>query len=516
MNSTRNESYLNITPDALRFIRYLEFKMDCAAYQEQNPVGLDYGKVCRHIDELEVLQEEKVEALKAVMPKVPKIKKKSKPKNCFKKDGTHSTHGEAWFKLLREKKLPPTWNKEVEVVSHYEDPNPNSTDQVKSWLYELGWKPSTYKYVRESDGSERKIEQVRKDGELSPCVVKLKDKAPEVEILEGLTIIQHRLGIFKGFKECAIPEECSECSGTGAWVTDREQTWEPCPKCKGKGKGVRGYRIKAEIGGLTNTLRFKHKKPLVNLPGVDKPWGHEIRSCLIATPGNELVGADMVSLESTTKRHYITPHDPDYANMMSQEGFDEHLDLAIHAGALTERQVEAHKAGKEDHSKVRKAFKPVNYSAVYGVGKRKLSRETGMTMKEAEDLLAAYWDRNWAVRVVAKEQYVKRVGGYDWLKNPVSGIYHELRYDKDRFSTTNQSTGVYLFDSWLIRAQRLGYNGVMQFHDETAGMSPLGKRQETLQKLETAIDKLNEDPNIKLNVTLGIDAKFGNNYAEIH
>lgn len=486
MNSTLDESYQKITPDALRFIRYLQFKMECAAYQEQNPVGLDYDKVCRHIDELEMLQEEKVDALKAVMPKVPKIKKKSKPKNCFKKDGTHSTHGEAWFKLLREKKLPPTWSKEVEVVSHYEDPNPNSTDQVKSWLYELGWKPSTYKYVREPDGSERKIEQVRKDGELSPCVVKLKDKSPEVEILEGLTIIQHRLGIFKGFKECALQQPDGS------------------------------YRIKAEIGGLTNTLRFKHKKPLVNLPGVDKPWGQEIRSCLIATPGNELVGADMVSLESTTKRHYITPHDPDYAHMMSQEGFDEHLDLAIHAGALTEEQVEAHKAGKEDHSKVRKAFKPVNYSAVYGVGKRKLSRETGMTMKEAEDLLAAYWDRNWAVRVVAKEQYVKRVGGYDWLKNPVSGIYHELRYDKDRFSTLNQSTGVYLFDSWLIRAQRLGYNGVMQFHDETAGMSPLGKRQETLQKLETAIDKLNEDPNIKLNVTLGIDAKFGNNYAEIH
>jgi len=98
------------------------------------------------------------------------------------------------------------------------------------------------------------------------------------------------------------------------------------------------YYLRAEIGGLTNTLRFKHKKPLVNLPGVDRPWGKEIRACLMADDGEVFIGADMTSLEATTKRHYIYPHDPDYADEMSKDGFDEHLDLAMKNGEITQEE----------------------------------------------------------------------------------------------------------------------------------------------------------------------------------
>lgn len=163
---------------------------------------------------------------------------------------------------------------------------------------------------------------------------------------------------------------------------------------------------------------------------------------------------------------------------------------------------------------IRKAYKVTNYSAVYGVGATKLAREMGISIKRAKELLEAYWKKNWSVKKIAEQQYVKKVGGYMWLKNPVSGIYHELRYDKDRFSTLNQSTGVYIFDSWLARCRLNDYMGVMQFHDETGGYSPVGKRQKTTEKLETAIDRLNTDLN--LNVTLAIDVQFGNTYAEVH
>jgi len=50
-------------------------------------------------------------------------------------------------------------------------------------------------------------------------------------------------------------------------------------------------------------------------------------------------------------------------------------------------------------------------SAVYGVGVPKLMRSTGMTRVRALSLLEAYWERNSAVKKVAKEQYVKEVGG---------------------------------------------------------------------------------------------------------
>lgn len=299
--------------DLLRFMRYMAFKVECAAYQFENPIRLDYDLAVKSRDTLIEQQKEKVEQLKKVMPKVPEVAKRQKPKITHKKDGTLSVHGERWFKLLRQHKKPPTHSGIVEEVTGYADPNPNSSDQVKAWLYSLGWEPCTFKFDRNKEtGDERQIPQVRKDGELTPSVLRLKDKAPEVEILEGLTVIQHRLSIFKGFIECAIQ------------------------------KGDK-YYIRAEIGGLTNTLRFKHKKPLVNLPGVDKPWGEEIRGCLIADDGEVFVGADMTSLEDTTRRHYISPIDPVLIEEESEEGFDPHLRLAVEAGMITMEDYEFYK-----------------------------------------------------------------------------------------------------------------------------------------------------------------------------
>jgi hypothetical protein len=91
-------------------------------------------------------------------------------------------------------------------------------------------------------------------------------------------------------------------------------------------------------------MRFKHSKPLVNLPGVHQPWGKEIRGCLIAPDDNHvLVGTDMVSLEDNTKRHYMQPLDPKYVEEMSQEGFDPHLNLALFAGQITGDEYEFYK-----------------------------------------------------------------------------------------------------------------------------------------------------------------------------
>ena len=60
-----------------------------------------------------------------------------------------------------------------------------------------------------------------------------------------------------------------------------------------------------------------------------------------------------------------------------------------------------------------------------------------------------YWQRNWSVKRVAEELTVKTVDGEMWLFNPVSELWYSLRYEKDRFSTLNQGTGVYCFDRWI-------------------------------------------------------------------
>ena len=299
-------------------------------------------------------------------------------------------------------------------------------------------------------------------------------------MLDGLTVLQHRLGIVKSFISC-----------------ERD-----------------GY-VKAEISGLTNTLRFKHSKPLVNLPGVDKPWGEEIRGCLIAPDGHLLCGADKTSLEDTTKRHYMYPYDPEYVKEMSQVGFDPHLDLAKHAGTVTQDQINSYNRGELPALKnLRKSYKVVNYSATYGVGAHKLSRTTGMTLQEAQKLLDAYWKRNWAVKEFANDQTVRHINGEMWVQNPVSKFWHSLRYEKDIFSTVNQSTGAYCFDRWVALYRSKRSNIVGQFHDESINVIRKGEENVHTSVLQWAIEKLNEQ--LKLNVDLGIDIQYGQTYADVH
>jgi len=274
-----------------------------------------------------------------------------------------------------------------------------------------------------------------------------------------------------------------------------------------------GY-VQATIAGFTNTLRFRHARPLVNLPSVDKPYGAEIRGCLTAPEGYTLCGADMTSLEDTTKRHYMKPLDPDYVAEMSKDGFDPHLDLAKHAGVITQDDIDKHNSGERSLKALRKNYKVVNYSATYGVGAAKLSRETGMTKNEAQTLLDAFWSRNWSVQKVAEGLRVRELFGSMWVQNPVSKFWYSLRSDKDRFSTLNQGTGVFCFDSWVAMCRNNGVKTIGQFHDEIIALVKEGEEQQIQSLMERAIEKVNDK--IQLNVDLGVDAQFGRTYADVH
>ena len=474
-----------------RFLQYLTFKMESAAKAEDAGWEVDLDLVNRSIETLTQQKLEKVEELKQYMPMHKKFTVKKFPKNPYNKDGKLSVHGQKWKDLLKAHSLPSNYRGEIKDLKCFEPANPGSSDQVKNWLFSLGWNPCTFDYKINEDGTERTVPQVRKDGELTPSVKILIEKNPGVATLDGLTVLQHRLSIFTGFKECQVDG-----------------------------------RLRAEVDGLTNTLRFKHKKPLVNLPGVDKPWGKEVRGALTAPKGFILCGADMVSLESTTKRHYLYPYDPDYVEEMSTPGFDEHLDLAVKAGYLSSEDYRFYTTSDEDTvndkdlyykiHKVRKKFKPVNYSAIYGVGVKKLHRSTGIAMGEAGNLLKAYWDRNWGIKQFGEDSFktVKIVGGEMWIKNPVSGFYHSLRYEKDTFSTINQSTGVYCFDNWLAAYLMVRPNIVGQFHDESINCIKEGEEVQHESILRQAIKRVNDK--LKLNIDLDIDVKFGYRYSDIH
>ena len=489
-----HQNQSNLSDDAWRYISYLSFKMDCAREQEETRWGFLKDKAQGHFDDLTVQQEAKVVELSKAMPKRVLTKQVNKPKVMVKKDESVSAHGIKWYDLLKQQGLPKDTVGPITVISGYEDGNPKSPLQVKNWLYSLGWKPATWKFSRDKVTSEeKKVEQVRyqaghdREGELCDSVTRLDKYDPAVTILDGLTVITHRLGFFKSMLENSITDESGK-------------SW-----------------LKAEIAGLTNTLRFKHSKPLANLPSVGKAWGEEIRGCLVAPSDDDiLIGCDMVSLESMTKRHYMQPHDPDYVEEMSKEGFDEHLSLAVFAGALTQEDVDDYQAGNRPDVKViRSKYKPINYSAIYGIGSAKLAREMGIPVKEAQGLIDAYWQRNWSVKTVASEIFTKTTKGKKlWLKQPVSGFWYSLRNDRDIWSTTNQGTGVYCFDKLLSILRDKGVKITATFHDEFIS-SLLAEDKGKMDKiLKDSCDLLNDQ--LGMNVKMGVDHAYGKSYAEVH
>ena len=457
------------------YLNYWKPKHGLAEY------GVEYGVPKPKIDDWENLDKEeyKIELLADAMPKKVLTTIRNQPKVYHKKDGSISSKGQEWEDLCREQKQPAT-TKSLTVITGYERANPNSVDQVKDWLFSLGWTPRTFKFLRDKEtGETRELEQVRKDSDLCDSVKELSDIEPAINLLDGLSVLTHRIGVISG-------------------MIDKQKD---------------GY-VKASIAGLTNTLRFKHAKPLVNLPSVDKPYGSEIRGCLTCPDDMVLCGADMTSLEDTTKRHYMKPLDPDYVEEMSREGFDPHLDLAKHAGVISQEDIDNHNSGVRSLKSLRKNYKVVNYSATYGVGAPTLSRNTGMPRKDAQKLLDAFWSRNWSVEEVASKVKTKQAFDGMWLQNPVSKFWYSLRSEKDRFSTLNQGTGVFCFDSWVKLCVEQGIHTVGQFHDEVIAVVEKGKEQETKVKMVKAIDQLND--NLKLNVPLGVDAQFGKTYADIH
>lgn len=482
-----------------RLISYLSFKMDCLREQEESKWDLDIKLAKDSLEELLRQQDEKLPELIAHMPKVIKTAMRSRPAKPFKKDGSLSVQGVKWRSLLREKGLPEDYDGEVEVFVSEEEPNPNSHDQIKNWLFSLGWEPQTFKFVKDDNG-ERQIPQVRVDGdegkELCPSVLELIPDNPAIGVLDGLTVIQHRISIFKGFLE-----------------------------------NHKNGKLVAGAAGFTNTLRLKHRV-LVNLPGVHKAWGDKIRGCLVAPDGYTLCGSDMVSLEETTKKHYMFPYDPDFVEEMSRPGFDAHLDLAVHAKAVKQEEVDefglVKKKGKADDyvmsnweadlfhrvTTIRKNYKAANYSCIYGVGAPKLSREIKVKLKDAKALIEAYWERNWSVRQLSEDTITKMVGKEMWLFNPVSRLWYSLRNQKDIFSTLNQGTGVFCFDSWIKEFRKVRPQLTGQFHDEVILCIKEGSEDKCTKLLKDAIKRVNDK--LQLNVKLDIDTQYGKRYSDIH
>ena len=474
-----------------RLLDYLMFKMELQRIQQIYKWKLDKPKATNLQIELEDLIEQRMINLSESMPMVPIYQKKKRPAKPFLKSGALSVTGQRWKDLCDEHNIDFDSEEEHKVQVGFKDPNPNSSQQIKEWLFSLGWKPTEFEYVREDDGNQRKIPQINiknSGGKVCKDIRRLIKENPELGLdsLEGLGILNHRLSIVKGFLK-NVDED--------------------------------GY-IQAGCNGFTNTLRLKHSI-LVNLPSTRVPWGKEIRSLLCTPDGYKNIGSDLSSLEDRCKHHFQWKFDPDYVKMQMADDFDPHLTVAQMGGLMTAEQVAEHKSGDKDWSHVRHLGKGGNYACQYGAGIEALMRQLNVDYKTAKAVFDGYWKLNWSIKAISKSTTVKHANGLMWQYNPIAGIWYWLKADKDRFSTLCQGLGAYIFDMWCkgINDECLKRYGkcapfAAQFHDETVLIVKDNTFHIWEDILKTVIKKLGGE--LKLNRDLDCDVQEGDNYSEIH
>lgn len=492
----------NNDADIVRIIKYLNFIMECSYHQERQKIEVDLEKTNANLAYFEGLKEAKMVQLKQAMPKVPIKSVRKKPKEFFKKDGSLSVAGKKWMDYDTDKE-------EVEIITGYQEPNPNSVPQKKAWLYSLGWKPQTFSYTKDKvTGKAKKIEQIlTEEKELCPSVKKLINKDPAIEVLDGISVLSHRIGLFNSF-------------------LDRHKN---------------GFIVQG-LTQLAVTLRWQHSV-IVNLPKVsgkgDIRDGKWIRECLIAGTGKKIVQSDLSGIESRTSDHYTFPINPELIKETSQPYFDPHTKVAVISGLMSRDEETWYKIKKNvdvppetfgspspdfvagDEKKLmdklklaRHKAKTTNYSCLYGVGAKRLSLQLDIPNKEAQDLIDAYWRINFAVKEVSKTFTIKQVGSELWILNPISKFWHHLRNEKDSFSTVNQSSAVYCFNIWLYNITRSGLWPICQSHDDGVWRVDEENAERAKAVITKAMETLNKQ--LKLNIQLDCEVQVGDNISQTH
>jgi hypothetical protein len=494
------ELYDNDVTAALNLWELLNSIFDLYNEQYKTPFYLDIPLLENNIQVLTEMKQEKEKLLEKHMPPIPVVVEKCRPSVMYKKDGAMSELGIKWYKFLDELGADPNVEK-VKYVRDYKEPNASSTEQIKEFLFSIGWQPQIFKDAENVKGEIVKVPQVKdKDGYLCSSILKLQDEYPAIKELEDLSIINHRLGILNGPK--------------GFMKNKKEDN-----------------SIYGDIAGLTNTLRSKHRR-LVNLPKMSAKFGSYIRPCLIpkTLDGEVLIGIDIASLENYTRTNLICDIDPKSITELLDPEFDTHLDLATFAGAMTLEEAELYKEIKkkiknkseteEEHKLfdrldgVRHAYKTVNYSALYGVGKSTLSKNLSITMNAAQKLLDAYWGKNFAVRLRSNAAPVKNALKTTWVYNDLVNVWFELRSEKDRFSSLNQGLGSIIFYNWVTEMRRRGIKITLNMHDEVQIRSkPEGVdiiKATALESIRVVNEKFN------LRVPIKIDISVGESYGSTH
>ncbi|HSD29171.1 MAG TPA: DNA polymerase I [Vicinamibacteria bacterium] len=253
---------------------------------------------------------------------------------------------------------------------------------------------------------------------------------------------------------------------------------------------------------------------LQNIP-IRTPDGRRIREAFIAEPGNLLLSADYSQIELRVLAHLSG--DPTLIDTF-RRGEDVH--------DRTSREIFGPLSAVPKDEQ-RRISKMVNYALLYGKGSFTLARDIGVSRKEAESFIEAYFARYPKVRAfiestIAKARetgHVRTLLGRLRRLPDLRSKNFPVRAEAERqaMNTPVQGSAADLIKKAMVdlhrelRARAMRSRLILQIHDELLLEVP-----EAETEAARALVKEVMEGALKLDVPLVADARLGKNWAEVH
>lgn len=262
----------------------------------------------------------------------------------------------------------------------------------------------------------------------------------------------------------------------------------------------------------TATGRLSSSAPnLQNIPARGE-LGKRMRSLFTATPGNVLASADYSQIELRVLAHFSR----DEALMAAfREGQDIHSRTAA---ILFDKPQDAVTQAE------RRQAKTINFGLLYGMGPQKLGRELGLTLNEAKDFIARYFERMQGLKEyyqsvvdqATQSGYVTTLAGRRRLLPDIRSRNNQLQSQARRqaVNTVIQGSAADIIKMAMLavagdaKLAALGARLILQVHDELVMEVPSANGREAglrLSGLMTGVVKLD----VPLAADLGVAPDWG-------
>lgn len=269
----------------------------------------------------------------------------------------------------------------------------------------------------------------------------------------------------------------------------------------------------------TATGRLSSSGPnLQNIP-IRGKFGPRMRSCFVAAKGMELVSADYSQIELRVLAHLS--QDP---TLLDAFGKNEDIHSRT-AGLLFDVPV------AEVTPDQRRNAKTINFGLIYGMGAQKLARELGVSMNEAKEFMARYFERLGGLKRYYEQVeedaklkgYVTTMTGRRRLTPEILSENNQLRSQARRqaINTCIQGSAADIIKLAMIACENdaelksLDSRLLLQIHDELVLETPAGNGKKAGERLAAIMSGIRPGGE-KLSVPLMVDWGVGHNWNEAH